>query len=253
MQPFADQLSHEAPDTLRIFVGTDRWQRDSGAELVLEHTIRKHATCPVQFFWMRAEDPGFETHETGEGGAWRTGNKPGDAWKRYGAWGTPFSCFRFVVPELCNYRGRAVYLDADMLVNGDVRELLELPLTAGYHIAYRNRSDVAVIDCEWFSHVGDGVLPPIQMMRVSGAVTFHYMQLLDRGNALAVTLDPSWNACDRMDGAPDPGANFKLLHYTVVPTQPYRPYPTVHYTPHPWQSWVKAWRDAHAEARATAV
>ena len=32
-----------------------------------------------------------------------------------------------MIPERCGYRGRALYLDADMVVFGDVAELADLP------------------------------------------------------------------------------------------------------------------------------
>src|SRR3972149_2649516 len=36
---------------------------------------------------------------------------------------TPFTFSRFLVPWLCNYEGWALFLDADILVLGDVSEL----------------------------------------------------------------------------------------------------------------------------------
>ena len=36
---------------------------------------------------------------------------------------TPFSFQRFLIPELCGYSGKAIYLDADMQVFRDIREL----------------------------------------------------------------------------------------------------------------------------------
>ena len=36
---------------------------------------------------------------------------------------TPFSFQRFLIPELCSFHGKAIYLDADMLVFSDIAEL----------------------------------------------------------------------------------------------------------------------------------
>lgn len=236
-----------ATETLRIFVGTDQWQRDAGAERVLEHSIRKNATCGVDITWMRADSPGYETSEHGGNNTWRTNAPPGSAWKKVGGWGTPFACFRFAVPEMCGFEGRAVYLDADMLVRGDVRELLETPLQRGYRTIDPKRTDVSVIDCAFF--MDKKWWPRISAMKSSGWVTYHYCQLLHGNQGIAPTLDPAWNVCDSLYSNPDPGvAKAKLLHFTTVPTQPYRPYPSVKYHPHPWPSWVKAWQDELAEA-----
>lgn len=235
-------------DSLRIFVGTDQWQRDAGAERVLEHSIRKHATCPVDITWMRSGDPGWEVSKLGTDGSWRINIEPGFAWKQRGAWGTSFSGFRFAIPEVCGFDGRAVYFDADMLVLGDVRELLETPLRCGYRTISLPRTDVSVIDCGFFKDAQ--WWPTIAQMKPSGWITWHYCQLLQKHGAISPTLDAAWNVCDPMQPCRDRGVGgCKLLHYTVVPTQPYKPYPTVRYSPHPWKSWVDTWNAYDAEAR----
>lgn len=200
---------------------------------------------------MRSGDPGWEVSKLGTDGSWRINIDPGFAWKQRGAWGTPFSCFRFAVPELCEFSGRAVYLDADMLVLGDVRELLEMPFEAGYRSISKPRTDVSVIDCAWFKD--KDWWPSIAKMKPSGWITWHYCQLLERNNGIAPTLPPAWNVCDQMHPTPDPGTfSAKLLHYTSIPSQPNQPYPTVRYYKHPWPSWVKAWNDEREKARAAA-
>ena len=202
---------------------------------------------------MRAEDGRnggvgmWLTSEEGIPGTWKTNVAYGSAWKKRGAWGTPFSCFRFAIPELCNFEGRAVYLDADMLVRADMRELLEMPLTKGYKSISKPRTDVSVIDCSYFKDCS--WWPSIEVMKKSGWITWHYTQLLMQMDAVDPTLDMAWNACDPMTMVPDPGVEHcKLLHFTVVPTQPYRPYPGVSYVDHPWSSWVNEWNAYHDEA-----
>ena len=34
-------------------------------------------------------------------------------WNTFG-WGTPFTCYRYAIPEICNYKGRAIYTDVDL-------------------------------------------------------------------------------------------------------------------------------------------
>jgi hypothetical protein len=200
---------------------------------------------------MRSGDPGWEVSKLGDNNSWRINIEPGFAWKQRGAWGTPFSCFRFAIPELCAFEGRAVYLDADMLVLADVRELLEMPLANGFRTISMQRTDVALIDCAYFAD--QDWWPTIAKMRPSGWITYHYCQLLQQHGAISPTLPAAWNTCDPMQPMPDPGIGAaKLLHYTTVPTQPYRPYPSVRYFPHPWPSWVEAWNAHDAEARAVA-
>ncbi len=40
---------------------------------------------------------------------------------------TGFSFSRFQIPKLAGYKGRALYLDADMQVFGDIAELWDIP------------------------------------------------------------------------------------------------------------------------------
>ena len=41
---------------------------------------------------------------------------------------TEFSLYRFLIPELCNYQGRAIYIDSDTVCLSDIGELFETPM-----------------------------------------------------------------------------------------------------------------------------
>ncbi|MCH6043866.1 glycosyl transferase, partial [Salmonella enterica] len=67
-------------------------------------------------------------------------------------WSTPFSAFRWAVPAAAGFQGRALYMDADMLVLCDLAEIWDLPLDDGAIVAGRRdgdgwRSCVALWDC----------------------------------------------------------------------------------------------------------
>lgn len=75
---------------------------------ILKHGIRKHASCDVNIV---------------------------ESWTPKGGWhelinrypkvsGTPFSGWRWMLPELFNYEGVAVYLDADQACHGDIADLV---------------------------------------------------------------------------------------------------------------------------------
>ena len=113
-----------------MFVGVDDSQLV--AARVLEYTIRKHASCPVRFIPMidvptpQPKDPANRA---------RTG----------------FSFSRFHIPRLAGFRGRGVYMDADMQVFSDVAELLERDM--GSHTLLCTRQDEpppAWKDNDWF-------------------------------------------------------------------------------------------------------
>jgi hypothetical protein len=234
-------------EPLHIWVGTDPWQRDAGAERVLEHSIRKRASCPVELHWMRSGDVDWPVSEHGDPGTWKLGRPVGQAWPKKG-WGTPFSCFRFAIPEAMGFSGRAVYMDVDMLVLGDVRELLEMPLARPWVSCHPGMTDVSVIDCAAFRTPHQRKdWPLIWDMMPTGARCFEWCQLLSRLGLISDGLSWDWNCRDRGDSWK---ATTKLLHFTSVPHQPWRPYETVTYQPHPRVDWVAKWNAEKAEADA---
>jgi hypothetical protein len=97
---------------LRIFIGFDG--RFPEPSRVLEYSLRKHASVPIHvqhldlvhlervYGFQPDPDPKATTEHT-------------------------YS--RFLVPYLCGYQGKAVFMDNDMLCLGDVKELDELPMS----------------------------------------------------------------------------------------------------------------------------
>ena len=38
-------------------------------------------------------------------------------------WATPFSVFRWAIPHVCNFEGKAIYMDVDMIARDDIAKL----------------------------------------------------------------------------------------------------------------------------------
>lgn len=93
-------------EKVRVFVGTDRSQLL--AVKVLEHSIKRNTRLDVEVIPMldlpirQPQDP-------------RNSQRTG------------FSFSRFCIPQLAGYRGKAIYLDADMLVFKDIESLWNIP------------------------------------------------------------------------------------------------------------------------------
>ena len=223
-------------DTIRIFVGTDRWQQATRAEEVLEYSIRKHLgkDHDVDITFMRSGDPGWEISENGKGDTWAAGAGVHGGWVKAPGmnWGTPFSWFRFAVRELCGFEGHAIYLDSDMLFLDDVAELYKLqPRDAGYRSVSMARTDVSVINCEWFKD--KKWWPSLEQMKATRARVFEYTRMMRFHDAIEDTLPAEWNDCDGRLYSSGPN-KAKLIHYTSVPDgQPWRPYDNVEY-PREW-------------------
>jgi len=135
---------------------------------------------------------------------------------------TPFSFQRFAVPMLAGWQGRAIYVDSDQLVLGDIGELLDKPMFGARLLRRVARgadgrpglrgSSVMLMHCE----------------RLRGWTPERIAGDLDRGRYSyrdLMLLDPiprkgrfsrHWNSYDLLE----PGRT-RLLHYTHRPTQPW--------------------------------
>jgi hypothetical protein len=223
-------------EPLRVFVGVDETQL-LAAE-VLEHSIRAFSTRPVEV--TQLTDVPAPTPRDPR-------NQPR----------TAFSFSRFHIPALCGYQGRALYLDADMQVFDDIAKLWEIDF-AGAKVLCTNQPDVPE---QWkdTGHFHPGRQMSVMMLDcaalpwdVADVVRgldegrYTYEQLMFEMCLLAPDevqdrLPPSWNHLEHYE----PGET-QLLHYTVVPTQPWKndlnPLRGI------WeQAFTEAWRD-HAIA-----
>ena len=153
-------------------------------------------------------------------------------------WATGFTNYRFAIPELAGARGRAIYNDEDQIYLSDPAELFDTPLGGHGFLALSDReSSVMLLDCERMASIWS--LPTAQRRTKR--------QLLAeacRRAGLRGELDPSWNA---RDGEYSAGTS-KLLHFTTLHTQPWRPFPNRFvYEPHPLAS---LWEALETEADA---
>ena len=194
---------------IRLFIATDG-DVHQDAEKVIEHSIRKNTKEEVDLNFIR---PGYKNGATG------------------------FTNHRFLIPELCNYEGYCIYMDVDMLVLGDLSELWEYR-RSGKWVTTPKRDDVSVIDCSAFKD-----LPKLdEMKRFSVGRKFdkkYHKNTIRKliGNRQVEEIPMDWNTCDTIT----PTA--KLIHYTNLSTQPWRPNPAEKYKDHPDQEAVNLFFD----------
>ena len=134
---------------------------------------------------------------------------------------------RFLVPFLMNYSGHAIYIDGDMLVNGDISELWDMRDNFAVQVVKhdyktkaqkkylgnvnadyprKNWSSVILWNCGHKSHRG---LTPQSVMKMTGAELHRFTWLLDEEIG---DLPPEWNWLET-EYDPNPTAN--LIHYTL--------------------------------------
>ena len=177
---------------IRVFIGTEpmHWK----AAKVIEYSIQKNTAEDVDIHWLS------------------------DLWKTNRA--TGFSAYRYLIPELCNYKGYAIYLDVDMLVLGDLSELQSYKRKGKWCCTERNpnkssrkgrfRDEVSIIDCSAFRNV----LPSRSVLQIQGKESAK--RILIDGEFFSETIPREWNAQVLTPES-------KLLHYTRLDTQPWCP------------------------------
>ena len=126
----------------KLFIGIDPNNCDLEAQAVLHWSLVKNSSIDLEIEWMKlSRDPTSFWYSTGDGrDGWNTVN-----------WATPFSGFRWGIPQFCNFEGKAIYLDSDMIVRSDIRKLWEQDFNGKSIIAkgppHHDRFCVALLDC----------------------------------------------------------------------------------------------------------
>ncbi len=215
-------------ETLRIFVTTCRpmWR----VEKALEYTVHKYCTPPFEVTFLRSGDPEWLTnvdmgipHQDKEAikkaGCWNIGRDHPRPYTGEG-WATPFTCFRFTIPELCGFEGRAIHMDADFIVQNDLREIFEMEMTHPI-MSPHHRTDFMLIDCSRMAEMQMmGMWPSIEEMKVSGDNIEIYRQKLQSYMFIG-DAPGEWESWDGKDLT----EKSYSIHYTEMRTQPWKPYP----------------------------
>jgi len=187
---------------IKIFIGCAPNHDDAESQAALEWSIRKNVTAPVEIVWMRLSlDP----------------QSPFYGWDST-AWATPFSGFRWAVPELCNFEGRAIYMDSDFLVLSDIAELWKQSFKPGKVVLAKGGGHWRLCMSLWDCAAAKKYMMPIRdLKRKSGT----HQTMAGRFNSNSGIVQPfkgDWNCLDARGG--EDLKNVKALHYTRMSTQP---------------------------------
>lgn len=221
-------------DTIKIFIGSEPGNQD--AEITLEWSISQTTSGPYEIYWMSEGIPCS---------TWQHWNKGRDHNKQNTktGWKTNFSAFRWAIPELCNFEGKAIYLDVDQIVLKDIRNLWELPINNYSYLAINNlRTDVMLLNCSKFEN---SWWPSISEMKVSGNSQRHYRRLVEKNTEVG-NLDKKYNCLD--------GEGFDeettIIHFTKMTTQPWKPFPqNIKYQPHKNKIMQEIWETSFEQAK----
>lgn len=162
---------------------------------------------------------------------------------------TEFSLYRFLIPEICDYQGKAIYIDSDTICRSDIGELLDIPMAEADFLAKYEAYpgdelwalSVMLIDCEKCKFDLENIIDEIDRGLYSLS-DFCCMspRFLSHHRYKIGQLDPMWNVFDRWD------PQTKLVHYTNLDTQPWK------YPNHPYGGlWFSYFNEAVAEGHIT--
>jgi hypothetical protein len=193
-------LDVESP--VRVYVATTDAQMLSTR--VLEWSIRKHASLTVEVNPMHLSGIEIPTPKA-------PGNRPR----------TPFSFQRFLIPALAGYQGRAIYLDSDMQVFKDIRELWTKPFGEADLLAAREpgstgrkpQFSVMLLNCERLRWDIKAIVDELDR----GDLTYEQLMYEMRvATHVAADIEPEWNSLERFEEG-----RTSLVHYTDMNTQPW--------------------------------
>ena len=187
-------------EPIRIFVGCAANNEDLESQAVLEWSIKKYATRPYQITWMQlSRNPKSPFH------GWDT--------KR---WATPFTGFRWAIPELCKFKGKAIYTDSDVMFFSDIAELWDQEFEPG-KVIMTGRKDGRICVSMWNCEAARKYILPIAQLKADDDAHQKMCRLIRDNPILVQTWRGNWNCLDR-DFQSLGFCN--ALHYTDMRSQP---------------------------------
>lgn len=194
---------------IKLFVGCAPNGEDAESQAVLEYTVRKHASEDVEIIWMALSRDPRSPFYSDNGDGWQTA-----------MWSTPFSGFRWFVPYLCHFSGKAIYSDSDVIFKGDIASLWKQNVPFGKIALAKGggswRYCVSLWDCEEC----ENYFPPVEDIKRSDG--HDRMSIFMRNTPqLTAPFSGNWNCLDGESYRNLNDPNIKAIHYTDMSTQPH--------------------------------
>lgn len=201
------------PDDVRIFVGCAANHEDLESQAVLEWTLRKFTSALLTITWMQQTHDQDSWFYTGGSGGWNTRT-----------WATPFSGFRWGLPYYARAEGydRAIYMDSDFIVNGDIAELWNTKFEPGKVVIARGGNRFC---CSMWHESAIEYLPSFADLKRDAASHHKLTSLFAARPGLVQTFakDQQWNWMDftsvPLDYTSLARHGVKAIHYTRMDQQ----------------------------------
>lgn len=194
------ELHHEYP--IKVYIATQEAQMVPTK--VLEYSIRKRTSKPVEVYPMHLSEIEYATPKN-----------PKNRQK------TPFSFQRFLIPQLNDYKGRAIYLDSDMQVFKDIDNLWTMPMyehdlltvIPAKNEGRRLQFSVMLLDCskiDWNIH---NIINQLDSGELTYKTLMHDMTIAKN---IGVEIPTIWNSLEVYKEG-----GTALWHCTDMETQPW--------------------------------
>lgn len=219
---------------LDIFIGTSDTE-DTFIERILVYTLHKNTRYPLNIRFLRPRN--FKGWDMS-------------------TWGTPFTCFRYAVPHIMGYKGRALYFDVDQTNFRDIADLYHTNLNGcAFGMVWDALQDnglagkkagkprgwwcdsVMLIDCE---KAKEWIEPPHKIATWEGSYKWYFPENMgcphrEKTEGIVQPIDQRWNSFDgrqtsmpvksmRSEDQPDIDIDHIWhLHWTTISSQPWHP------------------------------
>jgi hypothetical protein len=194
-------------ESVRIFVGCPANNEDLECQAVLDYSLRKRASQPLDITWMMlSRDPEsfwFSDPRSTPRRGWNTKT-----------WATPFSPLRWGIPAACNYEGKAIYMDCDQIALADIADLWNQPIPDGRALLMKGAAScVMLMDCAAMKPL----LPEAETLKSTEGL---YRTVRKSAINHSAPFKGDWNCLDGNGHKSIYDGDVKVLHYTHIPTQP---------------------------------
>jgi hypothetical protein len=194
---------------IRLFVGCSANGEDAEAQGMLEYSVRHYATEDIDFNWMKlSRDPVSPWFSNSKGAGWNTTG-----------WATPFSAFRWAIPYVCKFEGKAIYMDVDQIARADIKQLWQQEIPEGKAILAKNPNThcCMLMDCAEIKRRVKNLPSWDQLRQMAGL----YRSVRALASPVTAPFHGNWNC---LDGETYPTLlhpEIKVIHFTRVETQPH--------------------------------
>jgi lipopolysaccharide biosynthesis glycosyltransferase len=204
-------------EKIRVFIGSG--EASVIERKVLIYSIRKNTSSDVEINVFNGTHDALEKNDEAPV---RVNMSLRAKYKNF----TEFSNYRFLIPQLCNYQGRAIFIDSDTICLTDIGELFHMDMKGndllakkGYEHAGPGRWGLSVmlIDCEKCRFNLEEYLDEVDAKKYP-YTDFHQLgpEFMKYHPFKVGELSPKWNDFDNCD------ADTKIIHYTNLYSQPWK-------------------------------